>query len=78
MTDVNNSIDMANQWRHHSVRTAIMFIKQDCPNAALAELIDSVQRCSRLDHRPLDPARVELRANNLLAEWGNPRPALVA
>lgn len=75
-TDVNDSIVMAEQRRHHAVRTAIMFINQDCPHAALAELIDSVNRCARLDHRPLDVGRVEARANKLLAEWGNPRPAL--
>jgi hypothetical protein len=69
-------VDMATQRRHHAVRTALMFIEQDCPHLALAELIDSVNRCARLDHRPLDAARVELRANNLLASWGNPRPAL--
>lgn len=75
-TDVNNAIDMAEQRRHHAVRTAIMFINQDCPHAALAELLDSVHRCARLDHRPLDRQRVEARANHLLAEWGNPRPVL--
>lgn len=74
--DVNNAIDMAEQRRHHAVRTAIMFIDQGCPNSALAELLDSVNRCARLDHRPLNQARVEARANNLLAEWGNPRPVL--
>lgn len=74
--DVNNAIEMAEQRRHHAVRTAIMFINQDCPHLALAELIDSVHRCARMDHRPLDVGRVEDRANALLAEWGNPRPCL--
>jgi hypothetical protein len=74
----NDSVDMAEQRRHHAVRTAVMFIKQDCPHLALAELIDSVHRCSRLDHRPLDVDRVEARANALLAAWGNPHPVLRA
>jgi len=77
-TDVNNAIDMAEQRRHHAVRTAMMFINQGCPNSALAELLDSIHRCARMDHRPLDVARVEARANKLLAEWGNPRPCLRA
>lgn len=76
--DFNDALVMAEQRRHHAVRTAVMFIKEGCPNSALAELIDSVNRCARLDHRPLDVARVEDRANALLAAWGNPHPVLRA
>lgn len=76
--DYNDAVAMATQCRHHAVRTAMMFIDQGCPNSALAELIDSTHRCARLDHRPLDQGRVELRANNLLASWGNPHPTLGA
>ena len=77
-TDYNDALEIAEQRRRHAVRTAVMFLEQGCPNSALAELIDSVNKCAHLDHRPLDRARVELRANVLLADWGNPRPALVA
>lgn len=76
--DFNDAIVMAEQRRHHSVRTAVMFIEQGCPHSALAELLDSVHRCARLDHRPLDVARVEQRANALLAAWGNPHPTMRA
>ncbi|MFD7157931.1 hypothetical protein ACXJJ3_08860 [Kribbella sp. WER1] len=74
--DFNDALTIAEQRRRHSVRTAVMFIVQDQPHCALAELLDSVHRCAHLDHRPLDPVRVLARANNLLAEWGNPRPCL--
>lgn len=76
--DYNDSHAIADQRRRHAVRTAIMFLEQDCPNSALAELLDSMHKCAHLDNRPLDQARVELRANKLLADWGNPHPALVA
>lgn len=75
-TDVNDALMIAEQCRHHAVRTAIQHITDGEPNCALLELIQSVQRCAHLDHRPIDQARVELRANKLLAEWGNPRPCL--
>jgi hypothetical protein len=75
-TDVNDALVIAEQCRRHAVRTAIVFLENDLPHCALAELIQSVNRCAHLDHRPLDAARVEERANRLLADWGNPRPCL--
>jgi len=68
--DVNDALVVAEQCRHHAVRTAIQHIVGNEPNCALLVLIQSVRRCAHLDHRPLDAARVTDRANKLLAEWG--------
>lgn len=78
MNDYDDGYLIADQFRRNAVGTALMFLKQGMPDAALCELVASVHTCAHFDHRPLDPGRVELRANKLLAEWGNPRPVLVA
>jgi hypothetical protein len=49
---------MAEERRRHTVRTALAYIMDGQPSTAVELLRKSVERCARLDHRPLDPARV--------------------
>ena len=68
----NDPIQIANENRHHAVHTAIAHLRSGGahvdPNLrdlhfemALDVLIKSVQKCARLDNRPLDVDRVHAR-----------------
>lgn len=69
---VNDPIQIANENRHHAVHTAIGHLCSGGANIdpnlrdlhfemALDVLIKSVQKCARLDTRPLDADRVRAR-----------------
>jgi len=68
---------IAEQCRHHAVRTAVKYIVDDAPHLALLDLIRSTKRCAHLDNRPLAADRVRDRARALLADWGLPELDLV-
>jgi hypothetical protein len=61
---------LAEQRRHHTIRTALAHIVAGEPSTALELLRKSVERCARLDHRPLDPARVMQRYEAMLRTLG--------
>lgn len=71
-------IKIANENRHYAVRTAIELLRSGGAfidphmrelhfEMALDVLLKSVQKCSILDNRPLDPSRVESRHQAVLA-----------
>lgn len=79
-------IQIANENRHYAVHTAMAHLTSGGPNIdphlralhfelALDVLIKSVQKCSRLDNRPLDVDRVYARHLAVLALMhGDPAP----
>jgi hypothetical protein len=71
-------VQIANENRHHAVRKAIEYLRSGGPHIdphlralhlelALDALIKSVQKCARLDNRPLDVDRVHTRHLQSLA-----------
>lgn len=74
----NDPIQIAEENRHHAVHTAIAHLRSGGAHIdphlralhfelALDVLIKSVQKCSHLDNRPLDAARVHSRHLAVLA-----------
>lgn len=72
-------VEMAEENRHYAVRTAIDLLRSGGAfidphlralhfELALDTLIKSVQKCSNLDNRPLDPCRVDARHRAVLAK----------
>lgn len=68
----NDPVTIANENRHHAVHTAIAHLRSGNAHIdpalralhfelALDILIKSVQKCARLDNRPLDANRVHSR-----------------
>lgn len=86
----NDPIQIANENRHHAVHTAIAHLYSDGVKVdptlrdlhfelALDVLIKSVQKCARLDTRPLDVSRVQSRHQAVLTLLqGNPASDEVA
>ena len=79
-------VEEADKNRHHAVATAIAYLESGGPHIdphlralhfelALDVLIKSVQKCSRLDNRPLDVDRVHTRHLAVLAMLYGETPA---
>lgn len=68
---------MAEQCRHYAVRTAIQYLLDGEPTAALELLTKSTIRCSHLDTRPLDAGRVGKRYTRSLCILLTGKPARV-